>query len=347
MLVAAAFAICSAIAAGTLLSGGYLLLDRFGLIAFLVFTLTPYAFGDERHRTALLWALTGLGLYLGVTAIFEIVGPAALVFPRYINDPTVGIHFGRARGPFAEAATNGMALSTCGAAAAILTLRRTVGAKRLLSGAVLTLCALGVLLTLQRTAWLGAFAGVIVMMLSRAPLRRRLLAVLLAGALLVGAALVTIPGLAERAKTRGTDQETVWDRTNLARASIAMMLERPLTGFGWDRFHDESKPYFWQHGDTPLTASKGIPHNAILANAAELGVVGTVLWLLALVLAVASALTARLPASALPWRDGLILLSIVVLALMLFTPMVSPFPLLALMLWAGVVRAQALGGKAS
>lgn len=42
------------------------------------------------------------GIYLAVTALFEIMGMWSLVFPREIGNPDVGIHFGRARGPFLQ-----------------------------------------------------------------------------------------------------------------------------------------------------------------------------------------------------------------------------------------------------
>ena len=55
--------------------------------------------------------LIGLGIYLAVTAVFEHYGLSALVFPRYIVDRTVGIHWGRSRGPFGNAAVLGGVLS--------------------------------------------------------------------------------------------------------------------------------------------------------------------------------------------------------------------------------------------
>jgi hypothetical protein len=42
------------------------------------------------------------GLYLSVTAVFEITKQWSLVFPGFIGDPKIGIHFGRARGPMLQ-----------------------------------------------------------------------------------------------------------------------------------------------------------------------------------------------------------------------------------------------------
>ena len=52
-------------------------------------------------------ALAGFGVYLAITGLAEISGQWWLVFPKYIADPKVGIHFGRARGPMVQAACYG------------------------------------------------------------------------------------------------------------------------------------------------------------------------------------------------------------------------------------------------
>ena len=76
----------SAAAAGTLGSetGILSLLDQMGAIPFLMFLVAPAVFAGERERELLLRTLVGLGAYLGAVAIFESLGPHALVFPRYI-----------------------------------------------------------------------------------------------------------------------------------------------------------------------------------------------------------------------------------------------------------------------
>ncbi|HEX5146180.1 MAG TPA: O-antigen ligase family protein [Conexibacter sp.] len=364
---AVAWALVSALAAGTLGSGAFRLLDRYGVMAFALALAAPVAFRSERDRRTLLLALTGLGAYLALTALFEIAGPHALVFPRYIADPAYGIHYGRARGPFVEAAVNGFAMFACGAAALVLAapasrqasssparVRRTprrlrpplAGADirhgRAVPYAVAALCALGLVLTLQRTIWIGASVAIVVVLLSRRELRPKLLPVAAAGLLLVVGALAVVPGLADRAGERRIAQRSVWDRVNLDGAAVAMVRARPLTGFGWNRFTDRDAPYFWQSDAAPLTAGDIIPHNALLANAAELGLPAALLWIGGIAAAVGAALRARRPPAADPWRDVLLGLAVVALALMLFTPLLSPWPLVVLLTWSGALRAQAL-----
>jgi O-antigen ligase len=214
--------------------------------------------------------------------------------------------------------------------------------KRALPLGVAALCALGLVLTLQRTIWLGASVALVVVLLSRAELRPKLLPAAAAGALLVVAALAIVPGLADRAGERRVAQRSVWDRVNLDHAAVAMVRVRPLTGFGWNRFTTASRPYFWQDANVPLTAGDIIPHNALLANAAELGLPAALLWAGGIVAAVGAALRARRPRRADPWRDALLGMAVVTLALVLFTPLLAPWPLLVLLTWVGALRAQAL-----
>ena len=91
----------------------FALLDRLSLVGFVLFFVAPKAFREERDRNVLLGSLVALGAYLGLTALFETVGPDALVIPDYISDPKIGTHSDRARGPFAEAAANGLTLYGC------------------------------------------------------------------------------------------------------------------------------------------------------------------------------------------------------------------------------------------
>ena len=54
--------------------------------------------------------LACFGLYLAATGLLEAAHQWAFVFPRYIADPTVGLHYGRARGPMVQAVSYGLCL---------------------------------------------------------------------------------------------------------------------------------------------------------------------------------------------------------------------------------------------
>src|SRR5262245_23778591 len=75
---------------------------------------------DRSEWTRFLGVIALLGGYLGFTAIAEITKQWSLVFPNYISDPDLGIHFGRARGPDLNSASLGVYLTIALCAAWIL-----------------------------------------------------------------------------------------------------------------------------------------------------------------------------------------------------------------------------------
>lgn len=328
----------SAILAGTAFDSESVieLVDRIGLVPLLLLIVAPRIFREPRHLRILLGTLVGAGLYLGVIALLETLGGDPLVWPGYIVDESVGIHIDRARGPFAQAVGNGMALFLCGIAAAVgyATWRRR--GLRVLALAVMALCTLGLLFTVTRSIWLGAAVATIVVLVAMAELRRFLIPVVVTAGAIVGLALAVVPGLSGQAEERSSNQLPVWDRLNLNVAAVNMVEERPLVGFGWGTFRDESQPYFGL-GDYPQRGFGSPAHNTFLSNAAEIGLVGTALWAGALLLAVAAGvLRRRGPPELRPWRFVLLGFAVFWLIITQFVLLVYPFPNYFIWLLAGL-----------
>jgi len=340
MLLAVGYAAVSAYFAHTLFSKDPLfkLIDSYGVIPFLVFTTAPLAFRTARHRAMLLAALVAMGLYLGLTTVFETVHLNALVFPRYILNPHVGYHYGRGRGPFVDAVANGFALATCAIACVVAHSTWTGLRARALAVVVALLCVGGAFMSLERSVWLGAGCGILAAMALTRRLRRHLLPAIALGALVVSASLALIPSFSHSVSARATEVNPIWDRENLARAGLNMIEARPLTGFGWQTFQSDSRLYFQQSQNYPLTATTFVVHNFLLGYAVELGVIGLALWLAAVLLGVGSALGTRGPPDLEMWRVGLIAVAIMFAVVANSIPP-SEFPNLALWLWAGVVLA--------
>ncbi len=272
--------VLSGLAAGTLTSsyGVYALLDRL-LVPFLAFALAPVVYATEERRLLLLRALTCLGIYLGATAVFEVIGPHALVVPRYIMDPDVGIQFGRARGPFAESEADGLVLTSCGFAAAVLAWRSVGGWRR--AGVVsAALCAFGAFLTETRSIWLGAALGVILVSLAVPRLRRLLPALLATVAVVVLVALAASPALRASVGARAGDQRSLYDRENTNAAAVRVLETHPLTGLGWVEFEQEGTEYVRQAPTYPITTVDIEVHDVFLGRAAELGIPGAALFVL-------------------------------------------------------------------
>ncbi|NAZ81528.1 hypothetical protein GTR02_06820 [Kineococcus sp. R8] len=333
MLAMLALAGWSALGAGTLTTplGAFALLDRL-LVPFLLFCLAPVVFATTAARDLLLKALTLLGLYLGLTAVFESLGPQSLVWPRYVLDESVGINFGRARGPFVASEAMGMALAECGFAAALAAVRfRTWW--RVLSVVVVGLTAVGVLLALTRSVWVGTAVGVVLACLASRRLRRWLPAVLGAAAVALLLLLAVVPGLQDTVGERAGTTRSVDDRANTNAAALRVVDAHPLTGVGWLRFLDVGEDYVRQADDYPVTNVNIEVHNVVLGRAAELGLPGAALWVLCAALGpVAAALRrVREGTEAAQWR----LVAIAATAMWLFPVMLSPnpYPLPNFLVW--------------
>jgi putative inorganic carbon (HCO3(-)) transporter len=340
LFMVALYAIVSAILAGTFLQNGpfFELLEQFGLVPFAVFLVAQQAFRTERQRRVLLGALVALGAYLGLTALFEGIGVHELIVPSYIGDPSVGIHFGRARGPFLEAVTNGVGLFACAVAVGVALATWRDRTARLGAALVLALCTLGLLFTLQRSIWVASVAAGLVTMLAVPELRRRTVPALAAGVLAVALALAVVPGLSDRVDERRDADQSVWDRKNLSRASLNMIDARPLVGFGWASFEDESTDYFELSQSYPLTAAGLEVHNVYLSHGAELGLIGLTLWGFALLAAVVGVLRTRGSPEVRRWKIAFGAYAVFYALVAAFVPG-QVFPVLLFWLLAGVVWA--------
>jgi putative inorganic carbon (hco3(-)) transporter len=347
LALAAAYAVVSALLAGTFFQRDAFvkIFDAFGILPFLTFLVAAVVFRTPAQRRVLLATLVMLGAYLGLTVLFEMLKFDALVFPKYILDPSYGMHPSRGRGPFVDPVACGLALYTCAVASAIAVASWRRAGLRAVAVAVGLLCVVGTFLSLQRSVWIGAVVGTVVAMLAVGRLRAYLIPVAAATAVAIAAALALIPGLSSLVSERVNDPSALWDRKNLDRAGINMLADRPLLGFGWGRFTTYSGDYFEQADDYPLTAAGVNPnddrfglHNTPLLYGVELGLIGLTPWLLGLVLGVGAALATRGPPDLRPWRIGLLAVALAFLVVINAVPP-SAWPNRSLWLLAGAVYA--------
>jgi putative inorganic carbon (HCO3(-)) transporter len=343
LLAVALYATVSALVAHTLgnQDAQFALLDRLGLVPFVLFAVAPLVFGRRRNRNILLGALVGVGVYLGVIVLLEGTGLQQLVFPSYIRNPLLGLHFGRARGPFLESAADGLSLYICAVAAAV-GLRTWHSARaRITCTAVMLVCGFGVLFTLTRAVWIGAALGTLVALAMSRRTRHLVVPTIVMGVVVVVAALLLIPNLSGKASTRVQDDAAVWDRYNTNDAAIRMVRTRPLFGFGWETFPIEGRDYMRQSGSYPFTTQAGtVVHNVFLSHAAELGLIGALLWTGALLAAVGGAVFRRGPVEMAPWRQGMVAIFVAFLVVANLGPLGYAFPNVVLWTWAGVTGAE-------
>jgi putative inorganic carbon (hco3(-)) transporter len=337
MIATVAWAAWSASVHGTLQTsyGAFALLDRL-VIPFAFLVLGPVLFAEERDRIRLLKALIALGAYLGLTAIFEIAGLDSLVFPRYTTDPDVGIHFGRARGPFAGAEANGMAMAACLFASA-LAVSRLRGMWRVAAVCVIALSSVGILLTLTRSVWLGTIAGILIVSVMTPSLRRWLPLIIGGGVAAMAGLLVAVPALTDVLVERLTTERSVYDRQNTNAAALRMIAEHPIDGVGWVRFVDLSPDWVRQADLYPVTNVAIEVHNVVLARAAELGLVGAFLWCAAVLAGPAMAvLRTSADRELAPWRMIFVGYGCVWLTCIMLSPVPYPLPNYLIWLLAGI-----------
>jgi putative inorganic carbon (HCO3(-)) transporter len=320
--------------------GAFAILDRI-VVPFTMFLLAPVVFSTPGRRLLLLRLLVVMGAYLGLTAVFERVGPSFLIYPRYIDDPSVGLQFGRARGPFVESVANGVVISVCGFAAAYATTQLR-GRWRVLAALAAASCSVGAILTLTRSIWIGAGVGILLAVLGTKRYRRLLPAVLVSGALLVMLALLAFPGLMDDAGDRSSSERSVDDRRNTNAAALRVVEQHPLTGVGWARFLSEGSDYVRQDQNYPVTSVVIEVHNVVLSRAAELGLPGAALFVLVVLVSLGRAALARAPAALEGWR----FISIGAVTVWFFAAMLSPLapPLPNQLVWtiAGVTLGPSL-----
>ena len=297
------FAAVSAVASGSVTENNavFAWLDRL-FVPFLFFTLAPIVFATTHSRDLLLKIFTVMALYLGLTAVFQIIGPNALVFPRYILDPDVGIQFNRARGPFVESEANGLVMAMTGFGAAV-GVTRFRGTWRSVAGLASVAAGVGILLSLTRSVWIGTVLGALLAFAAVPRLRRWLLPAAGAAALAVYALTTFVPGLSEKVSGRADAQGPLYDRLNTNAAALRIVEAHPLTGVGWLRFIDVVPQWVRQAPDYPITAINLEVHNVFLSRAAELGLVGAGVFVLCVLLGPVAAVLRRAPAGDLTgWR---------------------------------------------
>jgi O-antigen ligase len=157
------------------------------------------------------------------------------------------------------------------------------GRRRIPAAAITLVAGLGILISGTRGAWLAIAVAVPFFLLPRLPLRQRLLAV--AGAVVLGVALLQVPGVAELTSERleSAVETGGAGRTDIWRVAQTIYLSDPVLGVGYANF---PVAYTFEavraSGVTSYTYSGAAPHNMVVGVLIELGPIGLVLLALLL-----------------------------------------------------------------
>lgn len=239
------------------------------------------------------WMLSGsiaLGVYLAVTAIFEITGLHWLVFPAFIADSETWQFYGRGRGPLMNPSGNGILMSISLVAASIGVVYS--GRRGKLIYIALTLVLLiGVYATLTRSAWLGGIAaiGLVAFVHSHRWQRMLVLAtvVLIGGASVAGLKDQLIRMKRDKNLTAEDAEKSMKLRPLLAIVAWEMFKDRPISGHGYGHYFAHNDSYHSDRSyELPLEQARTYAqHNVFLSILVDTGLVGFsmfIAWLMML-----------------------------------------------------------------
>ncbi len=235
---------------------------------------------DPRSLRVVYGLLTILGVYAAITALAEVTQQWWLVYPSYIADPSVGIHFGRARGPTLQAQSLGFYLN-----ALLLCLWAwrpslgRVGQAFSLLLAPIFLAAIAA--TYTRCAWIGLAAeATIVLGLSLPKTWRRLVLVAAAGSAFAAVVLLDQLVNIERDSGAAASRSSVECRGSFAYLTWKMFLDYPLLGVGYGQYTVRANDYLADRSvNLELEAVRGQPnHNTFFSLLTETGLIGVGLF---------------------------------------------------------------------
>jgi O-antigen ligase len=244
---------------------------------------------DQRAVVTTYVVLALAGIYLAVTALAEVTKQWWLVYPSYIADPQLGIHFGRARGPMLGSHTLGMYLAE-GLLCLWMARRHCGRIGTLLTIVLLPLFLAALYVTYTRCVWISAGLCVLVVLGLSLSHRWRTIFVAstLAASLLVAVFQWENLVRMERESEGGgakISEMSAKSRISFLYVSWKMFCDAPLLGVGYGQFQQAAKPYLADRSTSLLLEDiRNEPnHNTLLGVLTETGLVGFSLFMAMLI----------------------------------------------------------------
>ncbi|MDP8229686.1 MAG: O-antigen ligase family protein [Candidatus Gorgyraea atricola] len=253
------------------------------LVPFFMFYVSQHVFDTPEKRNVFIKFIVVLGAYLCLTAFFEHFNVHSLIWPKYILDPAVGIHFERARGPFLQAAVNGTALGFVLTSSFFFILKPdSKSSWRHLSWVLLALAPIAIFFTYTRATWIAGIMGFTAIMLFAMRHKKKIfLIITIALCLLTAVSLFFIldDDTMHVAARRAGNENPVYDRLNLYIASMNMFMDHPVLGVGFGRFSKHVMRYYENIEGIPFRAAELVQHDTFIGILAEMGIAGFALIL--------------------------------------------------------------------
>lgn len=213
------------------------------IVPVVMFHLGGTIFNTPESQRKLEWFSIAVLLYLSLIAVFWLLGLEALIFPRFIADEAVGIHFDRARGPFLQAVSNGVCLNVLAMVALRTWDRQAPRGPRtarftkrgVLAALLFVITPVALLATKTRAVWMAAAASAALLILFGRGRRSRIAALAL---VLIAAVVISLAWLVQarpgELSERLQERSPIEFRLEMYRAGWEMFTEKPLLGWASD-----------------------------------------------------------------------------------------------------------------
>jgi O-antigen ligase len=253
------------------------------IFPFFMFFISQSVYNNPEKREGLIKFLILTGIYLGITAVFEHFNADKFIFPKYIMDPGFGIHFGRARGPFGQAAVNGTVLgfALCSSFYFLL-IRKRKNIWILFSLILLAILPLAIFFTYTRAVWLASvlsFTLVLSFAFKEKKAAITFLIVILCLAAVIAMPFILNSNTVANAFERINDHSPIDDRLSLYTVYLSMFKEHPFMGIGFDRFSEVAPDYYGNVNSVFFKYGKLSPHDTFANVLGEMGISGALLIL--------------------------------------------------------------------
>lgn len=251
------------------------------VIPFSIFVLSKNIVDSEEAMKKVFVFFSVIGVYLGLTGVFEYFNIRALVFPKYIMNPFIGVHahFGRARGPFLNASVNAIVLAQALFMSFYLYMQRYEKWSKLLLVAMMIMMV-GFFLTFNRSSWLAmVIAGMLITIAFRQT-KRIIVLFIIMGTLIISVNQLGNLGTSRiTAGERLSDVNTIYIRLNMYNTALNMFLDNPIFGVGYHKYKEASIPYFEPVKGLPDRGEGLILHNTMFLIIVELGLAGFIMFI--------------------------------------------------------------------
>jgi O-antigen ligase len=255
------------------------------LAPFIIFLYAKTYLSSEHDLHMVFVTVFGIGIYLAIIAFFEFFDLRQLVFPRYINDPSVYLHLDRARGPFLNAAFNGLAMVFAGVCG-LHALSRMKGPARWIQAGLLCLFFPAVFFTQTRSVYLCFLIALVSFLFfywTAFPKWKTFALPVALAIFLLAAGLPRL--LSDERKAGGVYQiGEIQVRMALIQMSALMIKDHPFLGVGFNQFVPAAEEDYRGRVPIPYTSEPQTQHHHIIGMLVELGVLGTSFYAVILIM---------------------------------------------------------------